>query len=231
MDHYPYLPTSDLELAGWLNNFAYQVHNHGVDFGLGSKVVYFDKAAIYFDFIVTDLDQARKDVIAKGQGRDILLHGNPEVTTVFTQFTPVPLVPPSVPAGLLAEISNAVNQIKGTASVYTEAWGNLFRIIGSEKIFNPSTYTPVIKEAVFNDHVDYSFEKLGVDRIAIFKKVNADPSFVKLGEFSKSPAQDFSLVTNPGKPDKIQIYGMGILKDKLIGHPSDIITFSYGGPL
>jgi hypothetical protein len=231
MEHYPYLPTNDTELYEWLNNFAGQLVISGSLFGLAGKVTYFNEAAAYFEFIVNDLDQARQDVISKGVARDTFLHGSPAVPTVFAAFTPPGTIPTIPLSGLLAEISNAVDKIKGTKGVYTDAYGEAYRIIGTEKIFVEGTYSPVITQDVFNDHVDYNFKKLGVDRIAIFKKVNADPAFVKLGEFTTSPAVDTTSVRVINTPDKIQAYAMGIVKDKLIGHPSSIITFSYGGPL
>src|SRR5271165_1969492 len=141
MEHQPYLPTNDLELSGWLNNFAAQLVISGALFGLAGKVVYFNKAAAYFAFIVNDLDQARQDVVSKTAGRDALLSGDPAVTTVFAAFTPPGTIPPTIPAGLLKAISNAVDIIKGTEGVYSDSYGEAYRIIGSEKIFNQTTYS------------------------------------------------------------------------------------------
>lgn len=229
--HEPWLPTPDDELSSWLDNFAAQLTTHGATFDfIPAEIAYFNKAAAYFSFIVTDLDQARADVTAKTSARDTLLHGDPTIATVFSAFTPVGVIPPTSPAGLIPAIYAAVTKIKNKTGVYSDTWGDLFRIIGAAKTFVPTTYEGNLKVDVFSDHCLLKFMKKGAAGAAFFRLINDDVSFTDIIHVTESPWKDMTPLRVLNTPEKRKYYAMGTQHDKIIGHPSPIITVTFGGP-
>ncbi len=121
------------------------------------------------------------------------------------------------------------NKIKASDS-YTDAMGQQLGIIGSETTTDWSTAKPTIRAEVsggsFPDipQVIIHWDKKQADGIFIFSRRGFDQNFEMIGTDSFPPYEDTRPRQNITQPEQRWYYAMYVVKDQMVGLPSDIVT-------
>ena len=229
--HENFLPPNFDELEVWLKNFSEKKTASGDLFGFDlTSIGQTNNDYQYLKMLNADINSGRVVMISKTAYRDEIVNKTAIPTDSFQLYVNPTLVLPSVPAGIISRIYADDLKIKGTTGVYNETWGNAFGLIGTEIIFRPDDYIPVITIKIFSDRIEVHFVKHGADGIMLYKKAGSDPTYVKIDKFTKSPAVFIPVLTVAGKAENISFYANGIKNDILIGHPCNPTTVPFGGP-
>lgn len=101
---------------------------------------------------------------------------------------------------------------------------------GTETVFDPTTYKPVITAALEGNKIAIGFAKNGADGIAVYCRLRGTPGWgARIGTDSDSPYYDTKPLANPAVPEVREYKAMGMIGDDEIGVESDIVSFTFAG--
>ena len=130
----------------------------------------------------------------------------------------------------LPEIRREIKHMK-TSAAYTDGDGEAMRIVGSGNgEFDPEGYRPTLTAEAFSGYVRIKGSKGGVKSMNIYTRLKGQPGWkVAIARRSKFPWDDDSALAQPGVPETREYRAIGVLDDKEIGQPSDIVEVVYAG--
>ena len=127
-------------------------------------------------------------------------------------------------AGLRTEIARW-----RTAPGMTPAISADLQISATEPTVNPEVYKPELTANVFGGYVRLKFKKRGVSDVNLYVRHPGDPTWRLLARVTKSPYDDLTPVAVPGTAEVREYQAIGVMQDKEIGQPSDIVSVTVAG--
>lgn len=118
-----------------------------------------------------------------------------------------------------------------TEPLYTEAIGDVLRIIGSKVYPDPHTYKPKLTSEIKPGHILLNFVKAGVDAVNIYYRIKGATDWKFLARDTHSPYSDSSPLEKPGTPEVREYMAIGVVGDTEFGLMSDIISAVYDGAI
>jgi hypothetical protein len=127
-------------------------------------------------------------------------------------------------AGLRAEIARW-----RTAPGMTPAISADLQISATGPTVNPDVYKPELAASVVGGHVRLKFKKRGVSDVNLYVRHPGDMTWRLLARVTKSPYDDLTPVAAPGTAEVREYQAIGVMQDKEIGQPSDIVSVTVAG--
>lgn len=100
----------------------------------------------------------------------------------------------------------------------------VLRLKGTESVFDPGAFKPVIKVSIEGGVIKVDFIKSGCDSMVVYCRLRGTTTWTKLGTDSESPYFDTKPLANPNVPEVREYMAMGMINDEEIGLPSDIVS-------
>lgn len=102
------------------------------------------------------------------------------------------------------------------------------KVKGVATTFDANAYKTVLSVAVIAKQVHINFEKQGVQGINLYHRKKGSASWLFLARDTKSPYIDNIVLAAPNQPEHWEYQAYGVMDDKEIGQPSDIVEVVYG---
>jgi len=112
---------------------------------------------------------------------------------------------------------------------YTEAIGDVLRIIGKTVYPDPHTYKPKITAELKPGYILLNFIKAGVDAVNIYFRIKGTSDWKFLARDTQTPYMDASPLASPSVPEAREYMAIGVVGDEEFGLISDIVTAVYEG--
>jgi hypothetical protein len=208
-----YLPASETERKGWLNNFALKLEEYGLKLGLDNDdIVSIKKDAAYYDYTVTKIDVLDSKILELKKYKEILSDDESSSTLGdFPKAIAFDSIPEAVKPGIFDRVSALVKRIKSSKG-YTESLGQDLRIIITPDSKNDQQSKPVIKIVLVSGKPVISFTKgsysgadIYVDRADgkgyILLGTSMEPKFTdetKLGDSEKAVLWTYKAIYKKG---------------------------------
>jgi hypothetical protein len=224
-----YLPTNETNLDTWLLNFSTKAEASGDQHGFSSdeiKRIKDDYSVLHS--LVQGSENVRvnqkeyvayKKIIVFGRATD----PTPNFPTMTSPTTPAFAV--GIESGIVKRIRAFVKRLKASAN-YNEAVGQDFQVINpTTDKFIAATAKPVLKiKASANSMVEISFVKSESDGIELEIQRGNDTSWMRIGKFIKTPAEDDTPTITPNTPEVRRYRGRFLEGNKPVGQFSDIVS-------
>jgi hypothetical protein len=111
---------------------------------------------------------------------------------------------------------------------YTDSIGRELEIIGSGTEFNPEEYKPEFTAITAGGEVVVKFKKLGVEGLNIYKRQKGNETWELLSRATSSPYVFQPKLEEASRADQWEFRAYGVIKDKEIGQPSNILELLIG---
>jgi hypothetical protein len=129
----------------------------------------------------------------------------------------------------LPEIRRVIKNMKSSKG-YNDGIGADLQIVATAGSFSAETYKPTITAEAFPGYVRIKGKKVGADAFNIYMRLKGQPTFKLIAtNRSRFPFDDDSPLAQPGTAETREYQAMGVVADKEIGQPSDIVSVLYGG--
>ncbi len=129
----------------------------------------------------------------------------------------------------LPEVRRVIKSLKSSKG-YNDGIGADLQIVAPGGSFDPENYKPTITAEAFPGYVRIKGKKLGADAFNIHMRLKGQPTFKVIAtNRSRFPFDDDSPLAQAGTPETREYQAMGVVADKEIGQPSDIVSVLYGG--
>lgn len=112
---------------------------------------------------------------------------------------------------------------------YTEAIGDVLRIIGKTVYPDPHTYKPKLTAELKPGYILLNFVKAGVDAVNIYSRIKGSADWKFLARDTQTPYMDASPLASPSAPEAREYMAIGVVGDSEFGLMSDIVTAVYEG--
>lgn len=217
-----FLPSTWTAFAEWYDNFALNLPEVAVKYGIGAAT----KAAVAADnrwlqYWVAAKFTARQQEKQLTDYADAIADNEIGSTAPTAPAWSLPPNPPEeVAPGLRKRVRQLANQIKSNSN-YTEADGALLGIVAVTSESAPlDEMKPVFAAyAMPNYAVALEFKKQGMDAV-LFEIRRTGADWVSVGTKTASPAK---ITIQATAPEQIQIRAVFIKKDEPVGVYSDIV--------
>lgn len=97
------------------------------------------------------------------------------------------------------------------------------KIVGSGNGLAPNTYKPMISAQVVGGHVVLTFTKGEMDAVNFYWRTKGESAWKFLSRDTDSPYNDHTPPTTPGSSEVREYQAYGVVKDRQVGQPSDIV--------
>jgi hypothetical protein len=129
----------------------------------------------------------------------------------------------------LAELRRKIRNWKTLSGYPASGSEAVLKLKGSEVVFDPTTYKPVIKPSIEAGKIKIEFFKKGVDGIAVYSRIRGTVAWHKIGTDTESPYFDTASLAVAGVPEVREYMARGMVGDDEVGLDSDIVSISFGG--
>ncbi|MEP6821842.1 MAG: hypothetical protein ABI946_05770 [Chthoniobacterales bacterium] len=124
----------------------------------------------------------------------------------------------------LPSIRQNTANLKSTAG-FTDGDAKTLEVATSSAVLNPDTYKPVLNAHAHPGYNEVMGKKRGVQAINIYMRLKATATWKLIAAGRTTfPFNDDTPPVTPGQPEEREYMGMGIMNDKEIGQPSDIVS-------
>jgi hypothetical protein len=224
-----YLPSNETNLDAWFLNFSNKMSDSGNLYGFSGddiKRVADDYSVLHS--LVQGAEKMRVNTSEYTAYKNILLYGGAtEATPTFpTMNLPdVPTFTVGIMAGIIERTRALVKRLKVSPN-YNEAVGQDFQVIGTTgNKFVAADAKPVLKiKALANSLVEIGFVKGESDGIELEIQRGNDTSWMRIGKFIKTPAEDDTPTITPNTPEVRRYRGRFLEGNKPVGQFSDIAS-------
>lgn len=196
------VPSSPNLLLPWLQNFCLKFPNHGPLLGYTLQQITAAKddcnEGIYLLLSVRTIIQQN----AEQMERHIRVKLNGPLGAPWHPLpspTPLPSVPPEVPAGIVPRLRALVTEIKGKAA-YTPAIGADLNIVVTPPADDASPPTVSVTNPL-NGQITLKWSKQGWDGVKIQSRAPGTTAWTDLGTDNFSPFIDTRPLTTPHTPE------------------------------
>lgn len=110
----------------------------------------------------------------------------------------------------------------------TEEQVQELKVKGTAAAFDADAYKTVLSVSIVAKQVRVGFEKQGVQGINLYHRKKGSASWLFLARATKSPYIDNIILAAPNQPEHWEYQAYGVMDDKEIGQPSDIVEVVYG---
>ena len=230
MEQNPYLPTGDAAKDVWLGNFDEKLPGYSKKFVFDKPTtdsVHNDRLAFSYSMLLVEGVKTFEHNCVKYK-KDIKLG---ELTNLIIE-TPVFVAPAGAPLiavapGIFKRIAKLVKVIKNHPA-YTEAIGKDLGIIGSENLGkdNPNDLKVVLTVKEAGGKIILKYYKGELDGVKIESKRGAEIEFTLLDKITQISYEDDRPMLLTGVPEIRQYRVWPILKDKIVGKVSDVVSIT-----
>lgn len=221
-----WLPTDPQEFADWIVNYNTYLP--------GDMATKYNITASYITQLQKDTDWAVYWALAKSQAEAQKTQVNDYYTTITKEPNePQPAeptfalpagAPPPVPPGMRKRLRDSASQIRGMKAVYSQADGELLRIVGTTSSLSPNPQLEFSAETRANFVLRFTFQKQGYTAARFEYQYKGENVWHFGDKLTNSPGD----IAIPPQVAGIaqQIFVRGILMDKNqpVGEYSDIRT-------
>lgn len=198
------IPSNNAQLSLWALNYKTQIGIIGKALGLTPDEI--KKQQDYCDTLISTI--ANGDALAKAS-----VAANKGIELLKVDL-----------GGLRPEIAHLK-----TNPLTTESMKGLLAIAPLRDVFDSTNYKGSLTAEIFANVVRLKFTKRGVEGVNIYHRKKGELQWAFLGRFTKSPYDDHITLATPGQPEHWEYRSLGVVSDKEIGQPSDIIEILFGG--
>lgn len=201
-----YLPPKRTERAAWLQNLSDQLPTEAPKMGVPAADATAAKALA--DAILAKMSATDTAETALDGARTV------ERVTFATNIE-----------ALRAKIRNW-KTLPGFAASGSEA---VLKLAGRASSFDPNTYKATMKAVAEPGQVRISFEKRGVDGVAVYSRLKGTPGWTRIGTDTASPYYDTRPLAAAGTPEVREYKVRGFIDDAELGLESDIVSVTFAG--
>lgn len=198
------IPTNNAQLSLWAHNYKIQIGTIGPALSLSIDDI--RRQQDYCDTIISTI--ANGDVQNKAS-----IAANKSVELLKVDLL-----------GLRQDIAHLK-----TNKLMTDDMKELLDIAPVADVLDSTNYKGSLTVEIFGGVVRLKFTKRGADGVNIYHRKKGETQWAFLGRFTKSPYDDHITLTTPGQPEHWEYRSLGVVDDKEIGQPSDIIEILFGG--
>jgi len=230
MEQNPYLPNGDVQKELWLANFDEKLSGYVKKFGLDKPTtdsVHNDRLSYSYGMLLVEGAKTFEHNCVTYKD-DIKSGGLTNLIIEFPVFTPpigAPII--AIAPGIFKRIAKLVSTIKSHPA-YTEAIGKDLGIIGSENLgkdnIDDIKVKLTVKEA--GGKIQLKYAKGELDGIKLEAKRGAETEFSLLDKISLTNFEDNRVMLIAGVPEVRQYRAWPILKDKVVGKVSDVVSIT-----
>jgi hypothetical protein len=199
-----FYPASDAALLLWATNYKERIGQYATELGMTQQEVDNEKA----------ICEALIEAIKRANEQRNLLRGANDTKKQVNDIQG-------------SELRLGIARHKKAVG-YTDAIGKELEIIGSGTEFNPEEYKPVVIAITAGGEVVVKFKKRGVQGVNIYKRIKGSESWQLLSRATRSPYVFQPVLQNPTQPEQWEFRAYGVIKDKEVGQPSDILELLIG---
>ena len=230
MEQNPYLPTGDAQRELWLRNFDEKLPGYATKFKLDkliTDIVHNDRISFSYSVLLVEGVKAfehncvkYKKEIKSGALTNLIIE-----IPVFVAPSGAPLV--AIAPGIFKRIAKLVSTIKSHPN-YTESIGKDLGIIGSENLgkVNPDELKVVLIVKEAGGKIQLKYKKGQLDGVKIESKRGAETEFSFLDKITQTTYKDDRKMLVDGMPEIRQYRAWPILKDKVVGKVSDVVSIT-----
>ena len=200
-----FIPTNESDIENFAQNFADNIDDIAKILGLDATET---AAAKDGALEIISKGKAHRDAVTKAKTAKADKHN--AVTTGVTKFR---------------SIAKTIKSNKG----YTPAMGKKLQIIGTEDVFNPSTYKPILTTRVMPGRVVIEFVKSKLNGVNVYVRLKGETTWTKLAYDTYSPYEDNRPLAQAGVPEHREYMVIGVIHDEEVTLQSDIVEAVYAG--
>ncbi len=230
MEQNPYLPVGDAQKVLWLENFDEKFPGYSKKFAFDKPTVdsvHNDRLSFSYSMLLLSGVKTYehtcvkyKDAIKIGALTNLILE-----IPVFVAPTGAPIV--AIAPGIFKRIAKLVTTIKNHPA-YTETIGKDLGIIGSENLGkdNPDDLKVKLSVKESGGSIQLKYVKGDLDGVKLESKRGAETDFTLLDKISQTNFTDDRKMLVDGKPEIRQYRAWCLLKDKVVGKVSDVVSIT-----
>lgn len=224
-----YLPRTDEEKAGWLNNFALKLPTYAAKYGITpEELADMQTSAQFFDALLDYKNQYNAYASSVTNFKNIMRDGKTNGAITELPMPPASMLPTPVPPGIFARSSAIVNRIKASLN-YSTADGEDLGIEGTQSTIDFNALKPTLKgRLVAGGHPEIGWKKQGMDGIEI-QKMDEHGNWQHLAVDLKPNYIDNSSLPPTGSSAVWRYRAIYLYKDERVGQWSDVLVVTVAG--
>lgn len=208
-----YIPHSYAHLSDWLANLAEKLPLHSATLGLTAA----------------ELNTLLAEIAALSAPLETLLARQIELDSATGALQ-------QSLRDHLPKVRATLRHLK-TSPGYTAGIGEDLQVIGGGEEFDAGSYKPLLTAEAFAGYVRLKVRKSGAEAINLYVRVaggapkSEGPAEWRLlvARRTRFPFDDDSPLAASGTAETREYRAIGVVADKEVGHPSDIVSVTYGG--
>ncbi len=230
MEQNPYLPSGDTQKELWLQNFDEKLLGYAKKFGLDKPTtdsVHNDRLSFGYSLLLLEGVKTFehtcvkfKDAIKVGALTNLIIE-----MPIFVAPAGMPTV--AIAPGIFKRTAKLVKTIKNHPA-FTETIGKDLGIIGTENLGkdNPDDIKVKLSAKEAGGSIQLKYLKGEVDGIKLESKRGTETEFTLLDKIAQTTYIDDRKMLVAGTPEVRQYRAWPILKDKVVGKVSDVVSIT-----
>jgi hypothetical protein len=199
-----FIPSNEPGLVIWLTNYKTKIAIIGASIGLTAAEIATEQALCQGIIDAINLSESKeRELIAANVAKNNLKKEN------------------------ISSLRKSIDGHKKDGKLTDEQVQEL-KVKGTATTFDANAYKPVLSVAILAKQVNINFEKQGVQGINLYHRKKGSAGWLFLARATKSPYIDNIKLAAPTQPEHWEYQAYGVMDDKEIGQPSDIVEVVYG---